>query len=99
MWSFPPIEQWCLLLEPRGSGKLPALGVDGLGNAAQKHCCSSDILAGPGELWDIVPLVHDVVLDLTSATPGATRRAMRMGRNVPHRPCQRRRRLALPPLS
>ena len=64
-----------------------------------KHCCSSDILVGSGELWDIVPLVHDVVLDLTSATPGTTRRAMRMGRNVPHGPCRRRWRLALPPLS
>ena len=76
----------------------PLLGVDGLGNTAQKHCCSGDILVGPGELWDIVPLIHDVVLDLTSVTPGATRRAMRMGRNVLHRACRRRRRLVLSPL-
>ena len=75
------------------------LGVDGLGNTMQKHCYSSDILASSSELWDIIPLVHDVVLDLTSVTPGATRRAMRMGRNVPHRPCWHRPRLALPPLS
>ena len=75
------------------------LRVDGLGNTAEKHCCSSDILAGPGELWDIVPFAHDVVLNLTSATPGATRRAMHMGRNMSHRPCRHRRRLALPPLS
>jgi len=60
----------------------PLLGVDGLGNAAQKHCYSSDVLASPSELWDIIPLVHDVLLDLTGATLGATHQAMRMGRNV-----------------
>ena len=42
------------------------------------------MLAGLGELWVIVSLVHDVVLDLMSVTPSATHRAMRMGRNVPH---------------
>ena len=50
----------------------PLLGVDGLGNTAQKHCCCSDILASPGELWDIIPFVLDVMLDLTSMTTGAT---------------------------
>ena len=61
----------------------------------EKHCCSSDILAGPGELWDIIPLIHYVMLDVMSATPSATRRAMRMGRNVSYRPYWRRRWLAL----
>ena len=60
------------------------LGVDRLGNAVQKHCRSSDVLAGSGELWEIAPLAHDVMLDLTGTTPGATCRAMRMGCNVPH---------------
>ena len=59
----------------------PLLGVDGLGNAAQKHCRSGDVLASLGELREIVPLVHDVVLDLMGTTPGAARRAMRMGRS------------------
>ena len=65
----------------------------------QKHCCSSDVLASPSKLWEIIPLVYDVVLDLAGATSGAARRVMRMGRNVLHRACRRRRRLALPPLS
>ena len=43
----------------------------------QKHCRSSDVLASPSELWEIVPIVHDVVLDLMGAP-----RAMRMGRNM-----------------
>ena len=60
----------------------PLLGVDGLRNAMQKHCHSGNVLASPSELWGIVPLVHDVVLDLAGATPGATHRAMRMGCNV-----------------
>ena len=58
----------------------PFLRVDGLRNTAQKHCCSSDVLAGSGELWDVVPLVQNVTLDLTSVTLGAARWAMRMGR-------------------
>ena len=66
---------------PEVSVDRPLLGVDGLGNAVQKHCRSGDVLASPGELRGIVPLVHDVALDLTGATPGAARRAMRMGRN------------------
>ena len=77
----------------------PLLGVNGLGNATQKHCCSSHVLASPSELWEIVPLVHDVVLDLAGATPGAARWVMRMGRNVLHRARRRRRQLVLPPLS
>ena len=64
----------------------------------QKHCRSSDVLASPSELWEIVPLVHDVMLDLTSVTPGTTYRAMRIGRNVLYRMCRRRRRLILPSL-
>ena len=40
----------------------PFLGVDGLGNAAQKHCRSGDVLASPSELWEIVPIVYDVML-------------------------------------
>ena len=35
----------------------PLLGVDGLGNAAQKHCRSGDVLASPSKLRGIVPLV------------------------------------------
>ena len=60
----------------------PLLGVNGLGNAAQKHCRSGDVLASPGELREIVPLVHDVVLDLAGVTLGVARRVMHMGRNV-----------------
>ena len=77
----------------------PLLGVDGLGNAAQKHCRSGDILAGPSELWGVVPLVHDVVLDLAGVTLGAARRIMRMGRNVLHRARRHRWWLVLPSLS
>ena len=62
----------------------PLLGVDGLENATQKHCRSSDVLASPSELWGVIPLVHDVALDLADATPGAARRVMRMGLNVLH---------------
>ena len=75
------------------------LGVDELGNATQKHCHSSDVLASPSELWGIIPLIHDVILDLAGATPGAAHRVMRMGHNVLYRVCRRRQRLVLPPLS
>ena len=95
MRSFPPIEWRRLLPEPGGSVDHPLLGVDGLGNAAQKHCCSSDVLASSSELWEVVPLVYDVILDLAGATPGNARRVMRMGRNVLRRAC----RLVPPPLS
>ena len=60
----------------------PLLGVNGIRNITQKHRHNGDVLARPSELWGIVPLVHDVVLDLAGATPGATHRAMRMGCNV-----------------
>ena len=66
---------------PEVSVDRPLLGVDGLGNVAQKRCRSSDVLASPSELWDVIPLVHDVGLDLTGATLGVARRAMRVGRN------------------
>ena len=68
----------------------PLLGVDGLGNAAQKHRRNGNVLAGPSELWGIVPLVHDVMLDLAGTAPGATRRVMCMRRNVLHRMRRRR---------
>ena len=84
---------------PEVSVDRPLLGVDGLGNTAQKHCRSGDILASPSELWGVVPLVHDVVLNLAGMTPSAARRVMRMGRNVLHRACRRRRWLVLLPLS
>ena len=71
----------------------PLLGVDGLGNATQKHCRSGDVLASPSELWGIVLLVDDVALDLAGTTLGAARRVTRMGRNVPHR--MRRRNMLL----
>ena len=99
MRRFPPVGRRRPLREPGGPVDCPLLRVDGLRNTAQRHCCSSDILASSGELWDIVPLVYDVVLDLTSATPGAPRRAMHMGLNVLHRSCRRRRWLALLSLS
>ena len=78
---------------------LPLSWLDGLKNTAQKHRRSGNVLAGPSELWGIVPLIHNVMLDLAGATPGTTRQVMRMGRNVLHRMCQRRRRLVQPPLS
>ena len=74
-------------------------GVDGLGNAAQRHCCSSFVLASPSELWEIVSLVHDLVLDLAGVTPGATHRAMRIGHNVLYRAHRHKRWLVLPSLS
>ena len=76
--SFPPFER--------------LLGVNGLGNAVLKHCCSSDVLASPSKLWEIVPIIHDVMFDLMGVTPGATRWVMRTGRNVLYRARQHRRR-------
>ena len=76
----------------------PLLGVDGLRNAVQKHCRSGDVLASPSELWGIIPLVHDVMLDLAGVTLGAARRVTRMERNMLHRARRRRWRLVLPPL-
>jgi len=77
----------------------PLLGVDGLGNVAQKHYHSNDVLASPSKLREIVPIVHDVVLDLTGATPSDTCWVMRTGRNVLYRLRRRRRRLVVLPLS
>ena len=70
-----------------------------LGKAVQKHCRSGDVLASPSELWGVVPLVHDVALDLTGVTPGIARRVTRMWCNVPHQARRCRWRLVLPPLS
>ena len=67
---------------PEVSVDRPLLGVDGLGNAAQKHCHSGDVLASPSELWGVIPLVHDVALDLAGTTLSAARWVTRMGRNV-----------------
>ena len=33
----------------------PLLGIDGFGNAAQKHCRSGNVLASPSELWGLFP--------------------------------------------
>jgi len=77
----------------------PLLGVDRLRNTAQKHRRSGDVLACPRELWGIVPLVHDVALDLLGATPGTARRVRRIGRSVLRRARRCRWRLALLPLS
>ena len=70
---------------------LPLQGVDGLENAAQKHCRSGNVLASLSELWEIVPLIHDVVLVLTGVALGTTRRVIRMGHNMLHRARWRRR--------
>ena len=63
--------------------RLP-LGVNELRNTAHKHCRSGDVLASPSELWGIIPLVHDVMLDLAGTTPGFACQVMRKGRNVLH---------------
>ena len=84
---------------PEVSVDRPLLGVDGLGNAAQKHCCSNDVVASPSELWGIIPLIHDFVLDLPGVTPGVADRVTRNGHNVLHRVHRRRWWLVLPPLS
>ena len=77
----------------------PLLGVDRLWNATQKHCHIGDVLASLSELWEIVPLVHDVVLDQAGVTPGAAHRVTCMGRNMLHRARWRKWWLILPPLS
>ena len=74
----------------------PLLWVDRLGNTVQKHCRSSDVLASPSELWEIISLIHDVVLDLAGAISGAAHRVMRVGHNMLHRACRHRQRLVLP---
>ena len=60
----------------------PLLGVDRLGNTAQKHRCSGDVLASPSKLWGIVFSVQDVALDLTGMTLGTARRVTCMWRSV-----------------
>ena len=70
-----------------------------LGEAAQKHCRSGDVLIGPSELWGIVPPIDDVALDLAGVTPGVAHWVTRMGRIVVRRARQRRWCLVLPPLS
>ena len=60
----------------------PLLGVDGLGNAAQKHCHSGDVLIGLSELWGVVPPIHGVALDPTGVTSGAAHWFMCIGRSV-----------------
>ena len=75
------------------------LGVIRLGKAAQKHCCSGNVLVSPSELWRIVPPIHDVALDLAGVTPSATRRFMRTGRSMVHRVRRCRWWLVLPQLS
>ena len=60
---------------------------------------ANNVLASLSELCGIVPLIHDVVLDLTGMALGATRRVMCMRRNMLHRMRRRWRRLVLPPLS
>ena len=75
------------------------LGVVRLEKAAQKHCRSGDVLVSPSELWGIIPPVHDVALDLASATSGAARRVTCAWHSVLHRAHRRRWRLAVPPSS
>ena len=75
------------------------LGVIRLGKAAQKHCCSGNVLVSPSELWRIVPPIHDVALDLAGVTPSAARQVTHAWRSVLCRAHWRRWRLALPPLS
>ena len=77
----------------------PLLGVDGLRNAAQKHRRSGNVLACPSELWGIVPLIHDVALDLTGTHPSAARRVMHVWRDMLRQARRRRWRLVLPNLS
>ena len=75
------------------------LGVDRLGNTPQKRCHSDDVLASPSELWGVVPLLHDVALDLAGVTPGTAHRVMRMGHNMLHQAHRCRWWLVLLPLS
>ena len=53
------------------------LGVGRLGEAAQKHRRSCDVLASSSELRGVDPSVQDVVLDLTGATPSVAHRVTR----------------------
>ena len=91
-WSSLPIELRQFPPAPRGS-------VNRHRKAAQKHRCSSDVLASPSELWGIVSSIQDVALDLTGTTLGAAHQVMHVWRSVLRRACQRRWQLALLPLS
>ena len=75
------------------------LWVDRLGKAVQKHHRRGDVLASPSELWGIISSVHDVALDLASATSGAARWVTRTGHSMVRRARRRRWRLVLPLLS
>ena len=75
------------------------LGVVWLRKATQKHRRCGDVLACPSELWGIIPLVDDVVLNPAGVTPGAARRVTCIGRIVVCRAHRRRWRLVVPPLS
>ena len=75
------------------------LWVDRLGKAARKHCRHGDVLAGPSELWGIVPPIHDVALDLAGASLGAAHWVTREWRSVLCQACRCRWRLVLLPLS
>ena len=61
------------------------LGVVQLRKAAQKHCCSGDVLIGLSELWGIVPPVHGVALDPMGMTLGVAHRSMHMEHSVGRR--------------
>ena len=75
------------------------LGVVRLGKATQKHRYGGDVLASLSELWEIVPLINDVALNLAGVTPGAAHRVTFTGCNVLHRARWRRGWLVQPPLS
>ena len=61
------------------------LGVGRLGEVAQKHLRSSDVLASPSKLRGVIPSVQYVTLDLTGMIPSAARRVTRMWCCVMHR--------------
>ena len=56
-----------------------------LGEAAQEHCRSGNVMTSPSELWGIGPPNRGVALDLTGVTPSAVRRSMRIGHSVVRR--------------
>ena len=74
------------------------LGVGRLGEAAQKHHRSSDVLASLSKLRGVIPSIQYVTLDLTGMTPSAACWVTRMWRSVMRQVLRRRRRLSLPPL-
>jgi len=70
-----------------------------LGQAAQKHYRSGDVLIGLSELWGIILPVHGVVLDPTGVTPGIACWSTCTGRSVVRRVRWRSRWLVQPLLS